>query len=229
MSKNEETILAGSAKRALSIPEKFDKYFFVEYSKEKVTELRNMVHSDFPDLEDRVVIRKGDANEELLQILEEIDWTNTRGVLFIDPFATQFKWSSLVEVSKSKSLDLWYLFPIGALNRMLTTDGRMYPSWEKRVDRLLGDHDWKDAFYSVSPQQDLFGNEELTKDSSLENMKEYIVRKLKGVFPGVAPNPYVFRGPTNSPLFLFCFAVSNENPAAYGLALKVANHILKCT
>ena len=229
LSKDEEKLMAGSAKRALKIEEKFDRYYFVEYDKDKVLELRNMVHSEFPDLEDRVDIRQGDANVKLFEILSEIDWTDTRGVLFIDPFATQFEWASLVEVSRTKSLDIWYLFPISALNRMLKTDGRMDPTWEKRVDRLLGDHEWKAAFYKTSPQQSLFGNEEIEKDGSVDNMREYITSKLRRVFPGVAPNPYVFRGPTNSPLFLFCFAVSNDNPVAIKLALKVAEHILNHT
>lgn len=229
LSKDEERVLAGSAKRALSIEEKFDKYYFVEYDKDKVIELKNMVHDEFPNLEDRVVIRQGDANIQLLRILAEIDWTNTRGVLFIDPFATQFEWNSLIEVAKSKSLDIWYLFPIGALNRLLKNDGDLDPTWEKCVDRLLGDQDWKAAFYKVSPQQSLFGNEEIEKDGSVSNMREYIIAKMRKVFPGVAPNPYVFRGPTNSPLFLFCFAVSNDKPKAYGLALKVAEHILNHT
>ena len=111
LSKDEEKLMAGSAKRALKIEEKFDRYYFVEYDKDKVLELRNMVHSEFPALEDRVDIRQGDANVELLKILGEIDWDDTRGVLFIDPFATQFEWASLVEVSRTKSLDIWYLFP----------------------------------------------------------------------------------------------------------------------
>lgn len=229
LSKDEETVMAGSAKRALSVEEKFDRYYFVEYSKEKVNELRKMVHLDFPELEDRVDIRQGDANTVLREIISEVKWKETRGVLFIDPFATQFEWASLEAVSNTNSLDLWYLFPIGALNRLLTTDGNMDPTWEKKVDKLLGDHEWKDAFYKVSPQQDLFGNEEIVKDGSVANMKEYIIGKLNTVFHGVAPNPYVFRGPTNSPMFLFCFAVSNKNPKAYGLALKVANHILNHT
>lgn len=229
LSKDEETIMAGSAKRALSIKEKFDKYYFIEYDRTKVLELKNMVHNEFTALENHVEIRQGDANIELLKILSEINWKNTRGVLFIDPFATQFEWNSLIEVSKSKSLDIWYLFPIGALNRLLKNDGNINPSWEKRVDILLGDHDWKTAFYKESPQHNLFSYEEVEKNASVSNMTEYITTKLKNIFPGVSSNPYVFRGPTNSPLFLFCFAVSNDSPAAYGLALKAANHILKHT
>lgn len=34
-------------------------------------------------------------------------------------------------------------------------------------------------------------------------------------------------GDRNSPMFLFCFAISNESEAAQKLALRIANHILK--
>ena len=44
----------------------------------------------------------------------------------------------------------------------------------------------------------------------------------------VADNPRLLYNSKMTPLFLFCFAVSNPNPKAYGLAKKVAeDHILK--
>jgi len=52
---------------------------------------------------------------------------------------------------------------------------------------------------------------------------------LETIFPAVAKNPRLLYNTKNSPLFLFCFAVANDNPKAIGLAMKVADHILKNT
>ena len=65
------------------------------------------------------------------------------------------------------------------------------------------------------------------KDATPEHIKEYILSRLKTIFPSVSKNPRVFKNRHNSPMFLFCFAVSNESPKAQGLALRIADHILK--
>jgi hypothetical protein len=44
------------------------------------------------------------------------------------------------------------------------------------------------------------------------------------VFFDVAEKPMVLRNTKNCPLYLFCFAVSNEKGAP--IALRIANHLL---
>ncbi len=229
-------ILVGSAKRALNADRKFDRYFFIERDKKKAAELQDMINAEFPDLTSIVTIYCGDANEKLAQIISDLDWRYNRGLLFLDPYATQVNWTTLENVAKTKSIDVWYLFPFSALNRMLPRDGK-FETWEGCIDRLLGDSGWQTAFYKEDPQGLLFdlspdtgvsnsGTRKI-KDANPENIKAYIISRLETIFPCVSKHPRLFKNCRNSPLFLFCFAISNESKSAQGLALRIADHILK--
>ena len=76
-------------------------------------------------------------------------------MLFLDSYATQVNWASLENVAQTKSLDVWYLFPFSALERMLPKNGK-YDKWEDCIDRLLGDAGWRKEFYKKDPQMTLF-------------------------------------------------------------------------
>ena len=226
--------LIGSAKRALLAKLKFDKYYFVEGDASKAAELQRMVDTEFYDIKDRVTVYCGDANEKLDKIIKEQDWRHNRGLLFLDPYATQVNWTTLELVAKTKSIDVWYLFPFSALNRMLPKNGKISPSWEVCIDRILGDTGWKTEFYKKNPQMSLFEleldcgeSEQLIKDANPEQINEYIIDRLQLIFPCVSKHPRVFKNRNNSPMFLFCFAISNDSRPAQGLALKIADHILK--
>lgn len=230
-----EAYLAGSAKRALSAEKRFDYYYFIESDESKASELEHMIDTEFPHLKRFTTVYRGDANEKLGKIINDIDWRFNRGLLFLDPYATQVDWATLERVAGTKSIDVWYLFPFSALNRMLPKNGK-YGSWENTIDRLLGDNSWRTEFYKKDPQLSLFdlgvidgGEEEdrLVKDASLEHIKEYIISRLETTFPCVSNNPRIFKNSKESTMFLFCFAISNESVAAQRLALRIAEHILK--
>lgn len=230
-----EAYLAGSAKRALSAEKRFDHYYFIESDESKASELEHMIDTEFPHLKRFTTVYRGDANEKLGKIINDIDWRFNRGLLFLDPYATQVDWATLERVAGTKSIDVWYLFPFSALNRMLPKNGK-YGSWENTIDRLLGDNSWRTEFYKKDPQLSLFdlgvidgGEEEdrLVKDASLEHIKEYIISRLETTFPCVSNNPRIFKNSKESTMFLFCFAISNESVAAQRLALRIAEHILK--
>lgn len=230
-----EAYLAGSAKRALSAERRFDHYYFIESDESKASELEHMIDIEFPHLKRFTTVYRGDANEKLSKIINDIDWRFSRGLLFLDPYATQVDWATLERVAGTKSIDVWYLFPFSALNRMLPKNGK-YGSWENTIDRLLGDNSWRTEFYKKDPQLSLFdlgvidgGEEEdrLVKDASPEHIKEFLISRLKTIFSCVSNNPRIFKNSKNSPMFLFCFAISNESVAAQRLALRIADHILK--
>ena len=91
--------LVGSAKRALSANKKFDHYYFIEADEQKESELREMINTEFPHLTRSVTIYCGDANEKLVQIINDVDWRYNRGLLFLDPYATQVNWTTLENVA----------------------------------------------------------------------------------------------------------------------------------
>lgn len=218
--------IAGSARLALLANNHFDQYFFIEKDKKKATELQNMVDSEFPVLASKVHIRNGDANAMLAEICSSIDWRFNRALLFLDPYATEVSWTTLETIAQTGSFDVWYLFPFSALNRMLRRDGHMEQSWIDRINRLLGDNGWMGEFYKENPQLSFFEEHSVVKAVSSEDIQSYIIKRLKSIFPAVANNPKVFVNERNSPLFLFCFAISNSSVRAQQLALKIAEHIL---
>ena len=227
-----EQCLIGSAKRALLSQRKFDFYYFIEWDTDKASELQNTINTEFPTMRNKTKVLNGDANEKIAEIIDKTDWRYNRGLLFLDPYATQVNWSTLEVVAGTHSIDVWYLFPFSALNRMLPRNGK-YESWETCIDRLLGDGGWRTEFYKKDPQMTLFElleggeNDRKIKDATPEHIKEYILTRLKTIFPCVSKNPRVFKNGNNSPMFLFCFAISNQSPKAQGLALRIADHILK--
>ena len=225
--------LVGSAKRALASDKKFDHYYFIEADSQKAGELQNMINSEMRRI---VTIFCGDANDKLAEIISSVDWRYNRGLLFLDPYATQVNWTTLENVAQTKSIDVWYLFPFSALERMLPKNGK-YEKWEDCIDRLLGDRGWREEFYKKDPQMTLFdlladesgqkNGERMVKNANPDHIKAYIISRLETIFPCVSKHARIFRNSRNSPMFLFCFAISNENPKAQGLALRMADHILK--
>jgi three-Cys-motif partner protein len=225
-----EEVIEGSAKLALKAQNKFDKYIFVERNKRFAKELNNMVAEQFADLATRIAVYNADCNSKLQELCETINWRNNRAILFLDPYATEVKWETLKAIASTKAIDLWYLFPLSAANRLMKNDREIEPSWKAKLDMIFGDSGWYEEFYKEDPQLSLLGdNDKFIKRVNTEALTKYICERLKTIFPAVAENPRILYNTKNSPLFLFCFAVSNDSPKATGLALKGANHILNYT
>jgi three-Cys-motif partner protein len=222
-----EEAIEGSAKLALKAQNKFDKYIFVERNKKHAKELNQMVVDHFTDLSDRIKVFNTDCNSKLLELCESLNWGNNRAILFLDPYATEVKWETLRAIATTKAIDVWYLFPLSAATRLMKNDREIEPSWKAKLDMIFGDGGWYEEFYKEDPQISLFGDEEkFIKDVNAKALTKYICKRLETIFPAVAQNPRILYNTKNSPLFLFCFAVSNDNPKAIELALKGANHIL---
>jgi len=225
-----ERRIEGSARLALRTVLPFDEYIFIEKNSDYARELEAMVKNEFPQLVSRTKIISGDCNEKLTNITKAVNWRARRAVLFLDPYAASVKYETLQAVAATKSIDVWYLFPMMAAQRLMPNNVCVYDSfasWKKKLDGLFGSSDWYDRFYRDSGQMTLFGSEDIQKVANEETLKAYITERLKAVFPNVAANPRMLYNTNNAPLFLFCFAVSNPDNKAFGLALKVADHILK--
>ena len=167
-----------------------------------------------------------DANDFLLNFCAQNDWSKKRAVLFLDPFGMQVDWKTIEAIAETKAIDLWYLFPISGVARLLTKDGKMEPEWENRLNLIFGKTDWRDAFYTRGQTIDLFSEESgLQKTADYSGIAQYFINRLSSVFAGVAPNPLKLLNSKNIPLFLLCFACGNEKGKP--IALRIAKHILK--
>jgi three-Cys-motif partner protein len=218
------TIL-GSARRSLMIKVPFHEYYFIDTSKKKCDALENL-KAEFPDK--KITIVRDDCNEFLKSFCSSFDKLKKRGVVFLDPFGASVNWATLKCIAETHSLDLWYLFPIQAVNRLAHLSADLPNENRKILDGLFGTSEWYDEFYGVSSQLATDGSPgTLEKKMSTDDIKAFIVRRLKEVFAFVAPNPRLLVNSKGSPLFLFCFAVSNPSTKAIERASGIARHILE--
>ncbi len=217
-------LLAGSCSRA--IRHSFDKYVFIEKSADHVSKLQELKKT--PGVGNKIEIRHGDANSELLKVVNETDWKKHRAVVFLDPYGMQVEWTTIEAIAATQAIDLWLLFPLGqAVMRMLVKDEEPPPEWSECLDRVLGPCDWKKKFYSKFSQGELWGGETVTtlRHVDWRGVKAFFVDRLRSVFNKVHPKPAVLRNSNNAPLYLLCFAAAN--PVGAKTALKIADHLLK--
>jgi three-Cys-motif partner protein len=223
--------ITGSIRLALQDENKFDQYVFIEKNPEYAAELQRIVDVEFAALKPYISIHNADCNDKLAELCDTERysryWRENRAVLFLDPYATEVKWATLEAISRTQAIDLWYLFPFSAVQRMLPNEG-VVDNWRNKLNDIFGDTGWENRFYKPDPQLNLFGDDRLIKGVNTEELSAYICERLRSIFPYVADNPRMLYNTKMSPLFLFCFAVSNPSPNAYKLAKRFAeDYVLK--
>ena len=150
-----------------------------------------------------------------------------RAVIFLDPYGMQVKWPLLEAIAATRKIDLWLLFPLGmAVSRLLPKSGPPMQAWSERLTRLFGTDEWRDVFYHKTTQQTLFGEQDsVSRDADFDKISQFLVKRLKTIFPAVSEKPLSLRNSKNNPLYLLCFAAGN--PTGSEIALRIANYILK--
>ena len=219
----------GSARLALRSHGNFSKYIFIEKKKAFANELKAMIHNEFPEKEEKVSVVERDCNDVLNLLCRNTVWDSKRALLFLDPYAADVKWDTLREIANTHAIDVWYLFPFSAASRMLKKNGNIDAKWRDKLNSIFGDNSWENELYVPNDQLSFFEEEDDSKIkiADKEMLKKYIEKRLGTVFPKVSPNSRILYNKKHSPLFLFCFAVSNASPKAYGLAMRMADYILK--
>jgi len=224
-----EAFHTGSARIALETEPRFSEYYFIEQDTAKCAELEKL-KTEFPDKSKDIRILNEDANEAIKRICNHFRKDNKlRGVIFLDPFGMNVAWRTVEVIARTKAIDMWYLFPFGVgVNRLLRKDGNIPEGWQKRLNDIFGEPDWKDKFYKPPVMQDLFDTEErVIKTGDFKAIEDYLVKRLKQTFVkgGVVDKPLSLYNSRKNPLYLLCFAAGNENGAK--IAVRIASHILK--
>jgi len=221
-----QKLLDGSARLALQVAPRFDKYIFIEQSTKRYQQLK-LLQDEFPSLAEDIDIRQGEANETIQKLCAPLNaWKSRRAVLFLDPYGMQVEWKTIEAIAATKAIDLWLLVPLGmGMNRLTTRSGELPESWRHRMNAFLGTAAWYDEFYPADTKQTLFGDDQVRVKSSMMTMARYFNNRLKSVFAGVVEEPGILWNSSNNPLYLLCFAVGNENGKK--VALKIAAHLLK--
>lgn len=230
VAKDEQEIFDGSAKIALDIEPPFDEYVFVEKDPEKYAVL-DLFRYEYPDKTINII--KEDANEFIASCCQS--WPrDRRAVLFLDPFGLAVDWSSIRCIAETKAIDLWILFPLGSVMRMLPNDSDISDAWRQKLTRFFGEDAWYERFYANHGEAmgqlalSLPGTSSpMIKTADYTAITAYFVERLKTVFPaeGVVETPMILYNSIPSPIFLLCFAASN--PKGASLAKRIAQSTIK--
>ena len=224
-----EAFHTGSARIALETEPRFSEYYFIEQDAAKCAELEKL-KTEFPDKSKDIQILNENSNTAIERICNRFRKDGKlRGVIFLDPFGMNVSWRTVEVIARTKAIDMWYLFPFGVgVNRLLTKDGNIPDAWQRRLDDIFGEPDWRDIFYKPAVIQDLFDTEErVTKTGDFKAIESYLVKRLKQTFAGgkVVEKPLPLYNSRKNPLYLLCFAAGSPNGAP--IAVRIASHILK--
>ncbi|MDR3263154.1 MAG: three-Cys-motif partner protein TcmP [Clostridiales bacterium] len=216
----ENATLKGSPLIALQYD--FSKYYFIEFDDKKIKKLQDYVKEQYPKRVDKVEFINGDCNSELPKLFETLSKQNdVRGVLFLDPFALELKWS-ILEQAKQVKLDIFYWFPMMA-NRLLFKDKSKNDLFRTKLNTLFGEENWEEKLYKESPQMNLFGDVLFDKEPTTK-LVEYIADRLKTLFE-YEPSIKLFKNSHNSLIFLLCAMTTNTSEPARKLVKKLASEI----
>jgi three-Cys-motif partner protein len=218
--------IPGSARIAIETSPAFDRIVLIEKHRPNADELERLAQRA-GDREIKVVC--ADANEAIPHTVQGLG-RGDRLVVFLDPFGTQVKWTTLQYLASMQAVDVLYLFPVFALYRQAPRKAAAMDRFKAAaLTRMLGDEEeWRKGLYKPSPQGSLFGepaSEE--RDMSVQEMVDFVEARFKTLFP-VVLKPLVLRqtrtdGKQGPVLFALFFAMSNKAPKAIGLATRIFN------
>jgi three-Cys-motif partner protein len=221
--------LEGSALRALKVSIEatrgFDRFVFIEASRMAKEKLAQRALVEWPAQAAKIQLLKDDANDAIADYVKKTNWAKTRALVFLDPFGLQVRWRTIEELAQTRACDVWYLFPIGGVIRMLPSSGQMDPMWEVKLDTLFGTTDWREAFYADNKQGDLFGDASRIKNANETKILSFIKKRMQTVFAGIS-NFAILRNSMGYPMFALLMGVTNPSPRAVSSALRISNHLI---
>lgn len=218
---NEKTIIEGSA--LLSLKYDFDEYYFLELDKKRISELENNIKEKFPSKITKVHFINGDSNEELKIILNSIT-VYDRCLMFLDPYSLEANWDTLKAIANGSGNDVWYLFPLNALTRILPKDRSKLNVNELLVSKILGTNEWENTLYEESEQGNMFGDVKKNR-VSFNKLIPFVISRFKTIFTFVSDDVIILKNNKSSSLFLLCFMMTNKSPKAQDLANKLVKGI----
>lgn len=226
----------GSALRALriaSIYEKqgiktFDHFVFIEIDRNKLVTLEGRIAELYPQQLHKCEFIAADVNNVLPEVLAGVDWKTARAVSFVDPYATQLRWKTL-EAFRSTNSDVWLLFPLEAIIRMLPINNMPNDSWSERLDNVFGDRGWRELYYDPTEFQPMLfdiENDIRERHEGIDELLRYTTSRLEELFSCVL-KPGILRTEKNSPLFALYAAIANESEKAQKAASRIAEYLIK--
>jgi three-Cys-motif partner protein len=222
MAEAEAEFRKGSVRRALEVKPPFDKYVLIEKNAQKCRELKALA-AEFPEKQIEVI--EEDANSALLKWCGHLNTRRERAVVFLDPFGASVEWSVISALAKTRSVDLWILFPYFAINRMLARNRKPQGAIANRLTKVFGTTDWESFYSSRGFHSLLEPGPQINEDYKSVNHRkiiDFFLSQLRSEFEAVA-DPKPLHNSKGSLLFLLIFAAGNKASAKTGI--KIANSI----
>ncbi|MBB3119017.1 three-Cys-motif partner protein TcmP [Pseudoduganella violacea] len=215
--------IRGSARIAIETSPAFNQVHLIDLKAKHVAELQALAASQ---AQTTVIVHKQDANLALQAILSKLNWRNTRGVLFLDPYGMHVQWSTLERIAATRALDVWYLFPLSGVYRQAAKDfTKVDESKAASLDSVLGTTTWRQAFYEQPAQRScLEDNGPAIRTSGPAQIATFVHTRLSELFKGWVSEP-IFLPENGPPIFALFFAVSNPSDVAITLSKKGADHL----
>ena len=217
-----EEFLAGSARRALEVDDRpFHRLIFIEQDPSRFAQLVQL-GSEYTSRDVR--IENAEANSYLQGLKPP---HNVRGVLFLDPFATQVAMSTLKHVASLQQFDTWILFPVSAVARLLPRSRKpdeISAKWVECLNQVYGDDSWR-GLYRPDPQQNLWGSADTVRKPGVAGLTRIYRERLSEVFgTRLLADTAELRNSKGAVLFELIFCVGH--PRGVGPAKEIAAHLL---
>lgn len=208
----------GSPLNALYVEPPFSELHLIDLDGEKIELLRDLT-CNHPE----VTVYHGDANRILLDdVFPKVQFNDyRRGLCLLDPYGLHLNWEVIKTAAAMKSIEIFLNFPIMDMNRNVLSkrfeiadqieSGRMTAFW--------GDESWKQAAYSESPQQGLFGDLEMQKETNSVIAERFRARLETEAGFSCVPEPIPMRNKTGAIIYYLFFA--SHSP----VGMKIAKHI----
>jgi three-Cys-motif partner protein len=230
----EETVdLAGSVLRALDVDPPFTRLIFIEENRDRFRCLQEIAAAN---PKRNITPFRGDANATLKKIFGTPPWSqqrNGRGshraIVFLDPFGMSVEWETLKQLAETGAVDVWYLFPTGAVNRQLAGNlSKVDEHKQRALDEVFGSNAWREDIYKVDATRGLFDEVVVTasKTFTVDQIERYAQDRLKTIFRYVS-DPLPLLNDRDSKIFsLFCLS-NSSSPKALGLIRNGVTSVLK--
>ena len=210
--------ISGSPQVALDLDPPFTDYVFVETDPKRIRRLEKLIES-YKGTKRRIHIRNENCTEYLREMLNNVTGKPWRGVIFLDPFGMQVPWDTIVEIAKTKAIEVFVNFPVGmAIQRLLKRSGQFTEKERAKLDEYFGTDEWFDLLYYND--HDLFGDSVTKIQNSGDVLVKWYRKRLEQVFTHVSTAREI-QSTSGRPLYYLIFAGPNATGA------RIANDVLK--
>jgi three-Cys-motif partner protein len=231
----EETVdLAGSVLRALDVDLPFKRLVFIEENRDRFHCLEEIAAAN---PKRNITPLRGDANARLREIFGAPPWSRQhsgrgshRAIVFLDPFGMSVKWQTLKDLAETRAVDVWYLFPTGAVNRQLAGDlARVDEDKQRALDEVFGSTAWHaDIYKSKTVHGGLFDEVFTTasKTFTVDQIEQYARDRLATIF-GYVSDPLTLLNDRASKIFSLFLLSNSLSPQALALIKKGVKSVQK--